>query len=436
MTLLVTPKKLLKVVKQNQIHWEWFITFLSIVTIVIAATGFFKPKLLPNWIGTTADKTVTITVEKDLRGNIKKTVETIKTNPGKTLWDWLSLLGVPITLSLLAYGLQQIQQKRDEEAAKEEALQLYIDRLSTLLVDKNLLAIATKINFEKTEKLSHTKEELDLLDSAVYVIRARTISILRRFKNDKERVANVVQFLVEGNLAGKLKLSLSGADLSGVRLNGADLSGADFSGANLSGAELREVTFSDTAYRSPSNFYSPSNLEQTKLTDVEAGDDRYHFANLSHANLSKAKLSKSWLHGVDLSFTNLCLADLSFARLPEANFDKANLRKAVFNKANLIEAHFKEANLISADFSYANLSFADLSDADLRGANLNGANLAEANLDGANLNGANLKNAYITGIKNFLPAQIKLTKNWGSAKYRAQHLSDPDIKKIFGLDDE
>jgi hypothetical protein len=84
-------------------------------------------------------------------------LRTVTSEPGKTLWDWLSLLGVPLSLAGLGYGLQQQQQKRAEtlskeqreiaaDEAKEEVLQAYIDRLSSLLVDKNVLEIASKVH--------------------------------------------------------------------------------------------------------------------------------------------------------------------------------------------------------------------------------------------------------------------------------------------------
>jgi len=74
---------------------------------------------------------------------------------GKTLWDWLSLAGVPLVLAWFGFRLQlqqqqqtkeQLETERDiaEQNRQEEVLQNYFDRVSALLVEKNLLAIATK----------------------------------------------------------------------------------------------------------------------------------------------------------------------------------------------------------------------------------------------------------------------------------------------------
>jgi len=231
----------------------------------------------------------------------RETVE--NQEPGKTLWDWLDLFVVPLSLALLGYILQQQQQQRSEliskeqkeiadNEAKEEVLQNYFDRLSLLLIDKNLLAITAKVypeggkeqaTPEKKEVLNEQKEVLneqkELLDVGVYVIRARTLSILRRLQNDAEKKGSVIRFLIEAEVISKAKLDLSGADLSGADLSGAILvrailSGADLSGAILSGAILIQ-------------------------------------ANLSRANLSEAILSGANLIDADLRGADLFMANLS-----------------------------------------------------------------------------------------------------------------------------
>ena len=203
-------------------------------------------------------------LRKDAKGIPVKT--TTKRDDGKTLWDWFSLLGVPLSLAMLGLFFQWIQQKRSIQLAqeqreiaadetKEEILQVFFDRLSVLLVDKNLLAIASKVyaigtqDKEGQPKNEATLEERELLDSAVDVIRARTLSILRRFENDPERKTSVIRFLVEADFISKLNLSLSGADLSRAILSRANLIGANLSGANLSGAILSGAILSRTNLR-------------------------------------------------------------------------------------------------------------------------------------------------------------------------------------------
>lgn len=277
---------------------------------------------------------------------------------GKTAWEWLELLGVPLSLALLGWILQREQQKRSDalakeqrerdrilaeeqreiadDAEKEEILQTYFDRLSTLLIDKNLLAIAVKIYLPKNEETETqpqqsgvAPEQQELFGAAVDVIRARTLSILRRFADDPKRKSSVIQFLVETEVIGKAKINLSGADLSEVDLNcEVDLSGVDLRKVNLSGASLS-------------------------------------FANLYETDLSGANLSGANLSGASLDGANLGVADLS-----GANLSGANLNYAQLSVADLRLAYLDGANLGMADLSWGNLSGADLRLADLKGADL------------------------------------------------------------------
>jgi uncharacterized protein YjbI with pentapeptide repeats len=306
------------------------------LTALVGAVYLLKPVLWSGGLGIGKDQAViTESVEKNANGNVVKSIKTTKYDDGKTLWDWMSLLGVPLSLAVLGFWLQQNQQKRAEKVAKdqkerdekvaqvnrerdvnlakeqreiaadeakEEVLQVFFDRLSVLLVDKNLLAIASKVNSTETQetegqpKNEATLEERELLDSAVDVIRARTLSILRRFENDTERKTSVIRFLIESDIVSKLKLSLRDADLSGAKLFGVNLSESDLRRSQLPGAELN-------------------------------GADLFG-VNLELANLSKA----------DLCFANLKKADLSKADLSKADLSKADLRESILTFANLVDS--------------------------------------------------------------------------------------------------
>ena len=163
------------------------------------------------------------------------------THNHKTLWDWLSLAGVPASLAGLGFWLQIQQQHRNEEQLQEEILQNYYDKVSALLVDKNLLAIAAKVpkvefrdqDAEESPTDSDTgytatPEEKELLGVSLDVIRARTLATLRRL--DGSRKASLIQFLAEADIIKeKLRLSIKGADLTSARLAGADLTDVNLS---------------------------------------------------------------------------------------------------------------------------------------------------------------------------------------------------------------
>jgi Pentapeptide repeats (8 copies) len=325
------------------------------------------------------DKSVTTTEKRDQQGNIVETTTTTTPQDAKTLWDWLSLLGVPFSLVILGFILQQLQQSRAEQQAKaekvsaeqkaktekeiaeqqvkaekeivesnqrDEALQNYLDRLSELLIDKNLIATAIKPrHYDKKQTESSqpllTLEEEGSLNAASDVIRARTLFLLRRLGEDRERKGDVIRFLIEAEVISKLKLNLRGANLMGVHLNSANLMGANLVYANLMSANL-------------------------------------FCANLMGANLNSVKLVGANLVGANLNSANLNSANLMGANLVGANLVGANLNSANLMSANLMSANLNGANLSGADLSGAK----DWTEAQLAEAKLNGTILPE----GCNLN--------------------------------------------------
>ena len=300
---------------------------------------------------------------------------------GKTFWDFLGVLAVPIVVGLGAawYSAQQgrVIDKENKDNQRQSALQAYIDKMSELLLDKY-------------NPLRKSKPD----DEVRKIARAHTVTALRGL--DATRKASVLQFLYESSLLTKDSPII---DLQEANLSEANLSDAKLSSVNLSGADLSEADLS--------------------------------YANLSSANLTKADLSEADLRGADLRGADLRGANLTKADLSEADLRGANLRGANLHNTNRIEqptfpaivwsilwsaprgsVEMKGADMSGADLSGADLSGADLSGADLSGvstvddfsrpldqryaANLSGADLSGANLSGADLSGANLSGAVIT----------------------------------------
>ncbi len=251
---------------------------------------------------------------------------------GKALWDWLQLLIIPLVLAVVALLFNRATARTEQKIAtqryeqdqqiaaqryandlnialdkqREDLLQTYLDRMSELLLEKQL----------------RTSEP----DAEVRnVARVRTITIL--FQLDVRRIGYVFAFLREaGLISNKPKssiVSLSHADLDRINLSGVDLSRTDLSGttfrrANLSGADLSR-------------------------TDLSG-------ANFIQANLIEA---------------NLIEADLSGALLIGADLFGAVLEKAILKKAFILDATLREAFLKEADLSDALLSRTDLSGAEV-----------------------------------------------------------------------
>ncbi len=279
---------------------------------------------------------------------------------GKTLWDLLDLLIIPLVLALGAFGLNQsarkveleISKNRDEierqgrkEQENETALQNYLDKMSELILERGL-----------------TKSLPD--DPIRDVARSRTLTVLRVL--DGSRKGLLLSFLYESELINKSSTLID--------LRGADLSGADLRKANLYNANLSEIVFRG------------ANLEQAILEG----------ANLSNANLESANLCKASLRWANLSEANLISANLHQATVVSANFDLANLSNATFTSASIIQCKFSDANLNKVNLSSSNLSGTSFFGADLTSAKLISAQLIDTNLLWADLTETDLTGAIVT----------------------------------------
>jgi uncharacterized protein YjbI with pentapeptide repeats len=253
--------------------------------------------------------------------------------PAKTLWDWLQLLIVPAILIGVTFVWSATQTRSDnrredrrigadraaaEEARRDATLQAYLDQMSGLMLNKNLL----------------TSTEGDPVRA---VARTVTLTTLRRL--DGKRKAAVVNFLFEAHLLvrDKALVELADADLVGAELRDADLGEATLNGANLAGVNLVGAVLGGT--------------------------------NLADADLANADLMDAYIRDADLGGSNLGGADLRDADLMDAYLGNAKL-----GGANLGGADLRNADLVFADLKNADLKNADLRHADLEGSNLEGAN--------------------------------------------------------------
>ncbi|MEA5464759.1 pentapeptide repeat-containing protein [Leptothoe sp. PORK10 BA2] len=319
----------------------------------------YRTEFLAGFWGITNDEIAVVTIERDGGDNKNTSTETIIIqDPSKSFWDGLQLLGVPVVLAILGAWFQKSQQTQAEQATKEqreqaekvasqqreqdadetreEVLQLYFDRISTLLVDKNLMAIASKGD-------DASPESKELLAASLDVIRARTLSILRRFENDIDRKSSVIRFLAEAEIISKLKLDLNAANLKGANLKGANLKGANLEGTNLTRANLGRANLKGANLKGAN--LEGANLEGTNLTR----------ANLGRANLTRANLRGANLRGANLFEGNLFGADLEQAYLTRANLFEANLTEADLNGAYLCESRLFGADLYKIVFGKATI---------------------------------------------------------------------------------
>jgi uncharacterized protein YjbI with pentapeptide repeats len=196
-----------------------------------------------------------------------------------TVRDWLQLLIVPLALVVIRFLFtmqqdarqQQTENQRAEaerklavQSAQDEALQAYLDQLSSLLLEKDL---------RKSEEGSEVRT----------LARARTATVIQRLDADRNR--NVIRFLNEAGLTKVSQSSirlLAGVDLQGAHLEGIDLVSADLNDANLSDANLRGAELSNADL-------SDANLKYADLIEADLSNANLNGADLSDANLSNAR---------------------------------------------------------------------------------------------------------------------------------------------------
>jgi uncharacterized protein YjbI with pentapeptide repeats len=305
---------------------------------------------------------------------------------GKTLWDLLELLIVPVFIAVGAWWLdrrqkkterefEQARLKKDREIARERreqdlkiakerreqdlriagekrqdaTLEAYFDRMTALLLEEGL-------------------RDSEVGDEGRTIARTRTRVVLRRL--DGKRNGHIIRFLVE---AGLLSADDPIVSLSGINLQGANLEGIDLSGVSLQEANLRVAK-----------------LQGIKLIKADLQWSKFWKAILWESDLREARL-----RGADFREAELHKVDLRETKLKDAHFYKAKLLRANLRGADLRNAILWEAELCGSDLWEANLSGVDLWMVDLRGAQ----NLDEASFEGAKLNGAKVLARDVEALK-------------------------------------
>ena len=159
----------------------------------------------------------------------------------KTLWDWMQLLLIPITITVVgAFGAAWLNQRREilardlddrrhreqqefvQDRFREEALQKYLDSMAELMLGKGLRT---------------SKPEDEVRDIA----RARTLTVLQGL--DGARMGTLLRFLKESKLIENANpiILLNSLRIDNARLHGAVFAGAELREAHLEGADLQDA---------------------------------------------------------------------------------------------------------------------------------------------------------------------------------------------------
>jgi len=253
----------------------------------------------------------------------------------KSLWDWLELLIVPVVLAVAGFVLSDAaqnerereqsdrqaaadlaQRQREEMAvsrrAQNEALESYLNQMSDIIVDKQVVKKVRAGYEEKVEDLSEVR-----------IAQARTLVILSGL--DKVRKRDPLYLIYELGLIDRdnpilslKKANFGGADLSEITLHEASLREADLRLTNLKGADLKGSDLSHTDLRG-------ADLSDADLSEVNlAGANLLPYDKENPARLNAAHLA----NGVDTTAINFTDDHVVPTKMTRTNVDGADLSGA------------------------------------------------------------------------------------------------------------
>lgn len=191
---------------------------------------------------------------------------------GKTLWDWLQLLLVPLLLAVGVAVLEIAESRRQEENLaeqyKQQILRDYFNDINSLIFDS-----------DKFKGL----QDSPAYDPRREVLGARTLSALKIFGEDEDKKNQIIRFIASSSLSSLIPirranlsdLDLSGATLTGVDLRASKLNNTDLTGANLgeaylcssdlSGADLEGAILTNARYNKYTKLEGVKNLSKKQL---------------------------------------------------------------------------------------------------------------------------------------------------------------------------
>ena len=216
----------------------------------------------------------------------------------KTLWDWLDLLIIPAVIAIIGWSYNKADKTKtrrsEEEKAQNETLNLFIQKLTILVTEKNLL--------------NDTSGQIKAI--------ARTTINLSFNCLNGERKGQALQFLYESNLIDNQPI-------------------INLVGSNLRNIVLDEIVLSKSEIRGA--YFNNASLLDTNLNE----------ANLIGCDFTKANLSGSLTRNLDLSYSDLTEAKLMNMDLTTVNFEgvtltKANLKGSKITKCQLDSVFRKE----------------------------------------------------------------------------------------------
>lgn len=212
--------------------------------------------------------------------------------PAKTLFDWLKLIIIPLSLGFLAWIYKEaeksIAKKNEEERSKNETIDSFFTIMSELLMEHKLT------NNPRVEVKAMAKTRINIALNQL----------------DGVRKGTLLQFLYESDLINhNPEIKLLGANFNDIILDHIVLGSAEIRGAYFKKASIKDANLNGIILNS-------SNLEKANLSGSQVEN-----ADFGYTNLKKCKLKNMDLTMVDFEGANLTKANLKGSIIRQSQLD-------------------------------------------------------------------------------------------------------------------
>jgi hypothetical protein len=251
------------------------------------------------------EEVISTSIKTNSHGDVVETVTTTASQSSKTLWDLLSILGIPLALIWTTQWLQNREKENAQSKQNEKALQEFIDWIENYLAEEDLIRKAERLNQFSQEKRNNPGSIVNEINEGVYEpdrkslsvakrkIEAKTLSILRDLSNDAVRKASVIRYLSDSSVFKSIEPSLKRIDLSNLNLSSINLQGLELYESNLEGTNLDFSCIGKTKFEN-------TPLDNISLRYEDLKGIRLVATTLRHTNLSNADLTDARFLFVDL----------------------------------------------------------------------------------------------------------------------------------------
>ena len=279
-----------------------------------------------------------------------------KEDRGKTLWDVLELVIIPVGGALIAYffnkSLKENEQRLIDERVKIER-EILIDQQREIALQSYMMTMHNLI--EKNDPCHSLPG--DEIRNFVTTITQSTLN-----KLDGKRKGLVIKFLYGANFLYRKDpiVSLEYSDLSDIDLSNTDLESINFKLATLKNANFYQTKLKNASFEKvfldSTKFYS-TNLNNADFSYAYGENVIFDLAVLSNANLENSYFPKASFDSADLTDANFEYAYLKSTRYFWSELTNTNFRSAILLEADFLNSYEKNTN-----FEYARLNNAIMPD--------------------------------------------------------------------------